>query len=386
MNSSKSFLSNLSNMTTCGWNQPMDQISSCFSFSFSDKSFLVFLLVFLGCALFSSTTNGFLFFLTVRFKQQLWQPQYILTKYISACGVRMTLVTAFVVLSSVVRKQTQIYGCWCITQFCLLRGFFLTSQMTLALMAAERYIFICHGIHYLRMINARNIHISMGLVWLISGAASFHGGLVLSQLKCGFQRQTSGLLCDAFTIKEHITFSREEGMLIFGPPSVITIFCTLAICYCYGCMYHAALRVSMALKCNHHRANRTVGLYLLMFLLQLALNTCFVILTVTDNRKISYCKKIGSVVIPPLIILPSGIIAAFLLIRNPQIKRLFFSALLQSPATAEVEVFGQSSMDDEIAEDTCHVEHVERENIEIAPFPLPGSVCPSVSEEIMSNQ
>lgn len=174
-------------------------------------SFLPFFLVFLGCVLFSLTANGFLFFLTIRYKQLLWQPQYILIKNMSACGVGMSFVTACLVLSSVVRKQTQIHGCWCIAQFCTLRGFFLTSQMTLALMAVERYIFICHGIHYLRMINTCNVHISMGLIWLVSGAVSFHGGLVLSQNQCGFQQQTSGLLCYAFTIKEHITFFPGRG-------------------------------------------------------------------------------------------------------------------------------------------------------------------------------
>lgn len=57
---------------------------------------------------------GLLFFLMVRYKQLLWQPQYILLKNISACGVGMSCATALVVFSSILRKQTQIYGCWCI--------------------------------------------------------------------------------------------------------------------------------------------------------------------------------------------------------------------------------------------------------------------------------
>lgn len=310
----------------------------------------------------------------------LWQPQYILTKYMSVCGVGMTSVTASVVLSSVARGQSQTYGRWCVAQFCILRCFFLTSQMTLALMAAERYVFICHGIHYLRMIKTHNVHLSMALVWLISGAASVHGGLVLTRFKCGLQLPTSGLLCDAFTIKEHVSFSWEEGLLIFGPPSVLTIFCILAICYCYGCMYHAALKVSTALKCNNHRANRTVGYYLLMFTLQLALNISFVVLTLVDNRKISSCRNITFMVSPMLIILPLGINATFLLIRNPQIKRLFFSAFLHSGVAAEVEMFERSRVADDTEDQICHHEdrrEVEVENSEDSPFPLPGYVCPA---------
>lgn len=162
MNSSNCSVSGSSNMTTTSdWNQHMDEASGCFSwdFSSSDKTFLVFLLGFLSCVIFSSTANGFLFFLTVRHKQLLWQPQYILINNISVSGIGMSLVTALVVLSSIVRKQTQVYGHWCIAQFCILRCFFLTSHMTLAVMAIERYIFICHGIHYLRIITTYSISI-----------------------------------------------------------------------------------------------------------------------------------------------------------------------------------------------------------------------------------
>ena len=216
---------------------------------------------------------------------------------------------------SVVRRQTQLFGRWCVVQFCILRCFFLTSQMSLALMAVERYVFICHGIHYLRLINTYNVHLSLGLLWLLSLgllwllslgllwllslgllwllslgllwllslAASVHGGVVLNQMKRGLQQQTSGFLCDA--IKELLTFTLEEDLQVFVPPSVITSFCILAICYCYGCMYQAALRVSVALKCNNHRANCTVGLYLLVFLLQMAPSILFIVLTVMGNTK-----------------------------------------------------------------------------------------------------
>lgn len=359
-------------MTTNGdCNQHMDEASGCFSwdFSSSDKTFLVFLLGFLSCVIFSSTANGFLFFLTVRHKQLLWQPQYILINNISVSGIGMSLVTALVVLSSIVRKQTQVYGHWCIAQFCILRCFFLTSHMTLAVMAIERYIFICHGIHYLRIITTYSISIVTGLIWLVSGALSLHGGLVLSWIECGFQQQTNGLLCDAFTIKELIPFSYEQNMLVFGPPSVLTAFCVLVICYSYGCIYHAALRVSIALKCNNHRAKRTVGFYFLMFLLQLALNIFFIVLTMTGKKEASSCRSVNSLVTPLIIIIPTFIIGAFLLVRNPQIRQLLFS-LCQSTWHEAPEVFDQSSRADGIGEDASRQE--EKENKETPSFSLPG--------------
>ncbi|KAL7370015.1 hypothetical protein ABVT39_016277 [Epinephelus coioides] len=256
--------------------------------------------------------------------------------------------------------------------------------MTLALMAVERYIFICHGIHYLRMINTHSVYISIGIIWLVSGAMSVHGGFVRSQIQCGQRPATSGLLCDAFTIKEHITLSRGEGMLVFVPTSVITAFCILSICYCYGCMYHAALKVSTTLKCNNHRANRTVGIYFLLFVLQLAPNLYFIILTVMGKRKASFCVTITSIVTPLLVIIPSCINATLHLIQNPQIRRLIFSSYRQrcrSTVEAEVEVFEQSRMIHGPGQRTCKVEQVERENMATSPPPLPGYVSSFVSEE-----
>ena len=67
LNSSTGSISNTSNETaTVGFNEDVDEMSSCLSwdFSFSDKTFLAFILVFLACVILSSAANGFLLFLT----------------------------------------------------------------------------------------------------------------------------------------------------------------------------------------------------------------------------------------------------------------------------------------------------------------------------------
>lgn len=366
----------------CEGNQPADESALLsWNYSFSDATFLGFFLFFFSGILFSATANGILFFLTVRHQLLLWQPQYIMLRNISACGLGMTFLIAFVVLTSLIQKQTQIYGYWCVAQFCGLRCFFLTSQMTLALMALERYVFVCHGIHYLRVINTHSVRVSLGLIWLVSGAVSFHAGSVLSNIQCGFQQQTSGLMCDAVTIKEHITLSREEDILVFGPPGVILTSCILAICYCYWCMYHAALRVSITLKCNNRRANRTVGLYFLMFLLQLTFNIFYAILTLMGKTKTSPYRMITSTVTPLLIIVPSCIKAAFLLTRNPQIKGLLLSASHQESRSsirevAGVEVLQHSRGADAVGERECRFESVPP-----TPPALPGYVVSSMAED-----
>ncbi|XP_071402485.1 olfactory receptor 10Q1-like [Centroberyx affinis] len=281
----------------------------------------------------------------------------------------MSFLTALVVLSSVVREQTQVYGYWCIAQFSMLRCLFLVSQMTLALMTVERYIFICHGIHYLRLIKTGNVHLGMGLVWLVSVTLSFYGAFLLIRGQRGFNRQTTGLVCDAVAIKEHMGFSPEEDLLVFGPPSIIMTLCVMVICYCYACMYCAALRVTMALKCSNRRANRTVSFYLFMFLLQLGPSLLFILLTMMGKRNASIpsCKRLSSIVTPLLIIAPTCVNAAVPLIRNPQIKR------------ALVSVFRQSRRVDGMGR-VWQVEG-ERQVEPAPPPPLPGHAVPSVPED-----
>lgn len=189
-------------------------LSGCSSWavSFSEGPPLIFLLLFPSCVLLSLVANGSLLFLTARYRKLLWQPHYILISNFSFCGVGLSMCTAASVLDSVVRRQTQVFGCWCVAQFCTLRCFFLTSQMVLALMVIERYIFICHSIHYLRLVNTWNMCVGVGLLWLLSAVLSLQGGWVLLRGQRGPQLHTRGLLCDAFTIMEHISFSRWEQL------------------------------------------------------------------------------------------------------------------------------------------------------------------------------
>ncbi|KAL6115238.1 uncharacterized protein ACO6RY_00136 [Pungitius sinensis] len=275
-------------------------------FLYSDQSSQAFLYLFIASALFASSANGFLFFLTL--KKQLWQPHYVLMNHASVCDVGKTLGTVLAVFSS---------GSW---HFSTLLCFSLTSQMTLALMVVERYLLTCHGTDYLRMVTTRRVHITAGLVWLLSGATSMPGGLLLHRILLAAQQTAAELQGGALTIRENITCSREDVMPVLVPPCVFVTLCTLAMCYCCGRMYHASLRASVAVKRLNRRANRSAAFYLLMFLLQLAPH--LIIFTTA-----SLCPPITSLVTAQLMTFPSCISAAFQLLRNPQIKPLVLSAL-----------------------------------------------------------
>lgn len=109
-------------------------------------------------------------------------------------------------------------------------------------------------------------------------------------------------------------------MQLFGPPSAITVLCIFSICFCYGCMYRAAFRVSVLLKLSTRRVNRTMGCYLLMFLLQLAMHMSFVGLTMSWGRGADPCRSLAFIITPFLIVVPTCINALFMLSRSPRMR------------------------------------------------------------------
>lgn len=336
--------------------QHVEEKSSHLSWDFlySDQSSQAFLYLFVGSALFASSANGFLFFLTS--KKQLWQPHYILLQHTSACAVGKTFVTALAVFSP---------GSWPAAHFCTLLCFCLTSQMTLCLMAVERYLFTCRGTDYLRTVTTRSVHITVGLAWGLSGATSVHAGLLSHQIPLASQQPTTELQWAALTTRQNITCSREELTPVFVPPFVLMTFCALTMCYCSGRVYHASLRASGAVKCLNHRVNRTVAFYLFTFFLQLA--PCVIVFATA-----SLCATATFLVTPQLIILPSCIDAAFHLIRNPQIKPLVLSALhLERGCAGSADVSRGSA-------DGTEERALEREDTATAPAPPLGSASASV--------
>lgn len=59
-------------------------------------------------------------------------------------------------------------GGWCTTHFSGVTAVFLSSQMTLDLMAIEIYVFMCHSIYYLSIIISRHLQLALGLSWVLS--------------------------------------------------------------------------------------------------------------------------------------------------------------------------------------------------------------------------
>lgn len=191
--------------------------------------------------------------------------------------------------------------------------------MTLALMAVERYIFICHGVHYLRLVDNHNIYMSISVTWLLSGAMNAYAGLVLSQMKFDSQQPTIGLVCEAFSLKEHLPFPKG------GPASVWAPVCNnislhaghlLLLSRCVsGCT-----QGEHNLEVQHHQARCTIGLYFLLLLLQLSSIIFLIIFTMTVKKE-ALCSVTTSMVVPLIIIIPSCI--------NPQISYFLFSASSQ---------------------------------------------------------
>lgn len=170
---------------------------------------------------------------------------------------------------------------------------------------------------------------------------------------------------------------------MFVPPSLILAFCIMMICLCQGHMYHAALKVTMVLRCSNRRAHCTVGFYLFMFLLKLRPHVFFIVLTLKGVSRAfsSSCMSFRSLLTALLIIISMCISAAVLLVHNPQVKQLLFATCQQ-----QCQLGRESKMeaphnrgDDRLVMDNCELVD-GRQSPPPPPLPLPGSTYPSLSE------
>lgn len=90
--------------------------------------------------------------------------------------------------------------------------------MTLALMAIERFVFICYSIHYLSILTSRHVWLALGLVWVQSAiVGNNHWSSSTWDTHGAFNSATAGLLCEPRIVRASVSFSPVQEALFHGP-------------------------------------------------------------------------------------------------------------------------------------------------------------------------
>ncbi|KAM4877651.1 olfactory receptor 1J21-like [Thomomys bottae] len=145
----------------------------------------------LFCALFlvmylTTVLGNLLIILLIRLDSRLHTPMYFFLSHLAFTDVSFSSVTAPKLLMNMLTKSRSIPYAGCISQvyFFLLLGdldsFLLTS------MAYDRYVAICHPLHYTTIMSQRLCFLLVIVSWVLSSAVALLHTLLLARLSfCG---------------------------------------------------------------------------------------------------------------------------------------------------------------------------------------------------------
>ncbi|KPP56696.1 olfactory receptor-like protein OLF4-like [Scleropages formosus] len=247
-------------------------VSRCMFWSMFSSEAVVCILgvIFLALCLLSSIVNGCTLLGLGRSHDLSWEPRFAILKSLIISDMLFTLTQGLTVLHCLLHRRTLAFGTWCLAQYFVGTICIFCALLTITMMAVERYLYVCHAIHYLNIVTVRRRQLAVGVVWLLSvSIASTNMLLLLCLGHSKFGTATAGLLCEPDTIERHMGFPRAAAVFRKTTGVGLTLLCILIYSFSYRRMYQEARN---AVEPFHHantRAHRTVLFYGSMFILQL---------------------------------------------------------------------------------------------------------------------
>lgn len=246
--------------------------AGCLFFSLLPSRDAVPALILLLCALaaFSIAINGLTLYGLERSDDHSWERRAALFKNLVLTDLIQTITFAPSVIHALVRRRTMAFNTWCYVQYFVGTVGVFSSLVTITFMALERYVFVCHAIHYLVLLTPVRLRAAVSLVWVYSLSV---GSVNLVLLGTGEAQEdeeaTRGLLCEPDMMEQHMGFPRAAALFrkVLGPLTLM--MCLLVYAFSYLRMYQDATKATIPFNAVNTAARRTVLFYLGMLFVQL---------------------------------------------------------------------------------------------------------------------
>ncbi|XP_076854598.1 olfactory receptor 14I1 [Brachyhypopomus gauderio] len=193
----------------------------------------------------------------------------MLLKNLIVSDLLQSVTLAPSVLYCLFHHFTLSFSRWCLAQFFSATVAIITSLLTVASMALERYIYTCHGIRYLAIMTMGRIYIFLALIWVLALVGAGTSTILLLMGSDGFGRGISGFVCEPEVVQAQMKLSLYFEMFNKTFIGSLLFFCLLVFFFSYGRMYQEARQVLQPFEQDNIRARHTVVFYLGIFLLQL---------------------------------------------------------------------------------------------------------------------
>ena len=189
----------------------------------------VFFTLFLGMYL-TTVMGNLLIILLIRMDSHLHKPMYFFLSHLAFSDISMSSVTVPKMLMNMQTQQQSIPYVGCISQLYFFILFGSLDNFLLAVMAYDRYVAICHPLHYTTIMREGLCVLLVAVSWIIScGSALLHTLLLVRLYFCANNTITHffcdltvllKLSCSDTSLNELVIFT-QGGMLLFLPFAIV---------------------------------------------------------------------------------------------------------------------------------------------------------------------
>ncbi|XP_008286486.1 olfactory receptor 14A16 [Stegastes partitus] len=226
--------------------------------------------VFVLLTLFSCLVNVLTLLALARSEELSWQPRFTFLKSLILSDLIQTATFGPPVIHSLVQRRTMAFSTWCYVQYFVGSASIFTSLLTITCMALERYMYVCHAIHYLVILTQIRLRRVLTLIWVYSITI---GVVNLALLHTAEPQDsgpvTMGLLCEPDIMEQHMGFPRASAIFRKVVGSLTLLLCLLIYLFSYYRMYQDARNAVIPFNTVNNTARKTVLFYCGMLLLQL---------------------------------------------------------------------------------------------------------------------
>lgn len=226
--------------------------------------------VFMLLTLFSFLINGISLFGLGRSEDLSWEPRFSFLKNLILSDLMQSVTFGPAVINSLVQRRTMAFSTWCYVQYFVGTTSIFSNLVTITCMALERYLYVCHAIHYIVILTQVRLRLALSLIWVYSISVSVIN-MALLHMGRGQHNEdvTSGLLCEPDTVEQLMGFPRASAVFRKVTGSFTLLLCLLVYAFSYVRMYQDARNAVIPFNAVNTTARKTVVFYCCMLFLQL---------------------------------------------------------------------------------------------------------------------
>ncbi|KAM5258838.1 olfactory receptor 1J4-like [Hipposideros larvatus] len=202
-----------------------------------------FFVVFLGMYL-TTVLGNLLLILLTRLDARLHMPMYFFLSHLAFSDISFSSVTVPKMLTDMQTHDHAIPYAGCVTQMYFFLFFAALDNFLLTSMAYDRYVAICHPLHYITFMREELCILLVAGSWLLSCATALSHTLVLTQLSFCGDNNIPHFFCDlGALLKLSCSDTSLNELLIFTVGMAVLTLPLICILISYGRIGATILKV-----------------------------------------------------------------------------------------------------------------------------------------------